>query len=89
MAGPGDSYRLKAAEMLARAEEHTRFRHEFEKLAKAFLRLADQAERNSQLGLSLELDDPAVPQRQQSSDTLQEQPRQQQQQMQRKNKPPE
>jgi hypothetical protein len=89
MAGPGDIYRLKAAHMLARAEEHALFRQEFENLAKAFLRLADQADRNSQLGLPLDLDDRVVPQRQQSSDTTKEQPRQQQQQVQRKDKPTE
>jgi hypothetical protein len=88
MAGPGDAYRLKAAHMLARAEEHASFRLEFENLAKAFLRLADQADRNSQL-LPLELDVPAGPQSQQSSDTVQEQPQQQQQQVQRKDKPTE
>ena len=89
MAGPGDAYRLKAADMLARAEQHELFRAEFENLAKAFLRLADQADRNSQLGLPLEPGDPAAHQSQQSSETLQEQPQQQQQQVQPKDKPTE
>jgi len=89
MAGPGDAYRVKAADMLARAEQHELFRAEFENLAKAFLRLADQADRNSQLGLPLEPGDPAAHQGQQSSETLQEQPQQQQQQVQPKDKPTE
>ena len=89
MAGPGDAYRLKAADMLARAEQHELFRQEFENLAKAFLRLADQADRNSQLGLPFEASDPAAHQSQPSSETLQEQPQQQQQQVQPKDKPTE
>ena len=87
MAGPGDIYRLKAADMLVRAEEHELFRQEFEKLAKAFLRLADHADR--QLGLPLEWDDAAAQQSQQSSATSQEQPQQQQQQVQPTDKPTE
>ena len=80
MAGPADVYRLKAAEMLAKAEEHELFRGEFEALAKAFLRLADQADRNAQMALPLELD-PTALQTQQPSGTP-EQPQQQQQQQQ-------
>jgi hypothetical protein len=80
--GPGDEYRLKAADMLAMAEKNERFREEFENLAKAFLRLADQADRNLQLGLPLELDDLAPP--------SEERPQQQQQQqLQAKDKPTE
>ena len=78
MAGPADAYRLKAADMLARAEEHELFREEFENLAKGFLRLADQADRNAQMALPLELSDPAAHQKLQPSGTL-EQPQQQQQ----------
>ena len=89
MAGPGDAYRLKAADMLARAEQHELFRAEFENLAKAFLRLADQADRSAQLGLPLEPGDFAAHQSQQSSETSQEQPQQQQQQVQPKDKPTE
>jgi hypothetical protein len=85
MAGQADAYRLKAADMLAKAEEHELFRQEFQNLAKAFMRLADQADRNAQLGLPLELDDSTVHQRQQPSGTL-EQPQQQQQQRQPKDK---
>jgi hypothetical protein len=51
MAGPADEYRLKAADMLAKAEQNDLLREEFESLAKGFLRLADQADRNAQLGL--------------------------------------
>jgi hypothetical protein len=78
MAGPGDGYRLKAADMVAMAEQNERFRHEFENLAKAFLRLADQADRNLQLGLPLEHD---------ASAASEERP--QQQQVQPKGKPKE
>jgi hypothetical protein len=85
MAGPADEYRLKAAEMLAKAEQHELFRQEFQNLAKAFLRLADQADRNVQLGLPLEPDDSTAHQRQQPSGTL-EQPQQQQQQRQPEDK---
>jgi len=81
--------------MLAKAEEHELFRVEFESLAKAFLRLADQADRNAQMALPLG-PDPAAPQTQQPSGTLeqpqQEQPQQQQQQQQQpqpKDKPAE
>ena len=49
MTGPGDAYRLKAAELLAKAEQNELLRKEFENLAKAFLRLAEQAERNAQV----------------------------------------
>jgi hypothetical protein len=80
MAGPGDAYRLKAADMLAKAEEHELFRAEFENLAKAFLRLAEQADRNAQMELRLEGGDPARYREQQPSKP--EQPQQQQQQQQ-------
>jgi len=85
MAGPADAYRLKAADMLAKAEENELFREEFESLAKGFLRLADQADRNAQMALPLELSDPAAHQKLQLSETP-EQPQQQQQQLQPKGK---
>jgi hypothetical protein len=46
---PGDRYRAKALELLARAEveRDPQLRTEFETLAAAFLRLAEQAERNT------------------------------------------
>ena len=83
MAGPADVYRLKAADMLAKAEEHELFRVEFEALAKAFLRLADQADRNAQMALALE-PDPAALLVQQPSGT----PKQPQQQQQQQQQPP-
>ena len=48
---PGDAYRAWALELLARAEVETdpETRAEFENLAAAFLRLAEQAERNTKL----------------------------------------
>jgi hypothetical protein len=85
MAG-ADAYRLKAAKMLAKAEEHELFRQEFQNLAKAFLRLADQADRNLQFRLPLEPVDSAVQKRQQPSGTLEQPPQQQQQQRQPKDK---
>ena len=83
MAGPADAYRLKAADMRAKAEENELFREEFENLAKGFLRLADQADRNAQMGLPFELNDPAAYEKLQSSGTLEQQ---QQQQLQPKDK---
>lgn len=85
MVGPGDAYRLKAADMLAKAEEHELFRVEFESLAKAFLRLADQADRNAQMALPLE-SDPAALQGEQPP-APPEQPQQQQQQQQQQPPP--
>lgn len=45
----GDGYRIKAAELQAqgRIETNSRLQVEFFQLAHAYLRLADQAERNS------------------------------------------
>jgi hypothetical protein len=53
----GDNYRAKALELLARAETETNpaIRAEFENLAAAYLRLAEQAERNSGLIIDFEL----------------------------------
>ena len=52
----GDNYRAKALELLARAETEgdMQMRAELENLAAAFLRLAEQAERNSKLDLTYE-----------------------------------
>jgi hypothetical protein len=86
MAGPADQYRRKAADMLAKAEQHELFRQEFQNLAKAFLRLAEQADRNVQLGLPLGPDDSTAHQRHQPSGPLEQQPQQQQQQRQPKDK---
>ena len=53
---PGDKYRAKALELLVRAdtEGDLGMRAELENLAAAYLRLADQAERNSELYLTHE-----------------------------------
>jgi hypothetical protein len=52
----GDNYRAKALELLVRAdtEGDLQMRAELENLAAAYLRLADQAERNSELYLTYE-----------------------------------
>ena len=54
---PGDKYRAKALELLAFAETQSdpQIRAEFENLAAAFLRLAEQAKRNSQFDVTYEL----------------------------------
>ena len=53
----GDRYRAKALELLARAdgEIDPQIRAEFENLAVAFLRIAEQAERNTKLTIEFEL----------------------------------
>ena len=53
----GDNYRAKALELFARAEVENDLlaRTEFENLAMAFLRLAEQAERNTALVIEFEL----------------------------------
>jgi len=53
----GDNYRAKALELLAHAdtERDQAARAELESLAAAYLRLAEQAERNSDLILELKL----------------------------------
>jgi hypothetical protein len=53
----GDRYRGKALELLARAdgENDQTVRAELENLAAAFLRLAEQAERNAALTIEFEL----------------------------------
>jgi hypothetical protein len=52
--GPGDEYRVKALEFRAMAscEINPSVRAEFENFARAYMRLAEQAERNSQLDLT-------------------------------------
>jgi hypothetical protein len=53
----GDNYRAKALELLAHAEteKDPAARTELENLAAAYLRLAEQAERNSGLVIDFEL----------------------------------
>jgi hypothetical protein len=46
--------------MLAKAEQYERRREDFENLAMAYLRLAEQADRNAKSGQPLEPDDPAA-----------------------------
>lgn len=54
--GPGDEYRVKAFEFraMARSENDRGIRAEFQNLARGYMRLAEQAERNSQLDLTYE-----------------------------------
>ena len=73
MMGPGDVYRLRAADMLDKAEQYEHHREDFENLAMAYLRLAQLADRSAKLGEPLEPDDPAAHQKQQSEQTLQQQ----------------
>jgi len=55
----GDAYRAKALELLAHAETENDplLRSGFENLAAAYLRLAEQAERNTKLTIEFELPD--------------------------------
>ena len=59
---PGDKYRAKALELLAFAETQSdpQICAEFENLAAAYLRLAEQAERNSQFDVTYEPHPPKV-----------------------------
>jgi hypothetical protein len=54
--GPRDAYLLRAAELSAKAQAETdpADKLEFENLARAYLRLAKQAERNSQTDIIYE-----------------------------------
>lgn len=53
---PWEQYRVKAAELHARAacENDSALRIELENLARSYLRLAEQAEQNSRLDLTYE-----------------------------------
>jgi hypothetical protein len=66
---PGDSYRIKASDLKAEARQESNVvrRVELETLAMAYLRLADQAERNSLNNIVYETPPrrPAVQQQQQ------------------------
>ncbi|MBX9825981.1 MAG: hypothetical protein K2Y27_13425 [Xanthobacteraceae bacterium] len=57
---PGDSYRVKASELNAEArqEPDAQRRNELKSLAMAYLRLADQAERNAQNNVVYETPSP-------------------------------
>ena len=50
----GDVYRWRAKEMLFVASQSRRFREEFLNLAAAFVRLAEQADRNEQIRMHLD-----------------------------------
>ena len=71
----GDDYRIKAAEMNAKARREIRLlaRAELENLALAYLRLADQADRNANLESLADRSTPSVQQPQQQQQ--QQQPR--------------
>jgi hypothetical protein len=53
---PADDYRVKALKFraMAKSENDPNMRAEFENLGWAYMRLAEQAERNSQLDLTYE-----------------------------------
>jgi hypothetical protein len=59
---PAEQYRIKASEMaaLARAETHPFQKAEYERLSLSYLRLADQAERNSHTDVVYETPPAAV-----------------------------
>ena len=59
---PGDNYRARALELMARAETESdpEMRAELKNLAAAFLRLVEQAERNSQVDLTYEPPPPKI-----------------------------
>jgi hypothetical protein len=56
----GDAYRVKATELsaLAKNEPYGSLKSEFENLARAYLRLAEQAEHNSQFDIVYETPPP-------------------------------
>ena len=67
---PGDEYRIKAANMNARAQQETnlRVKAELENLALSYLRLAEQAARNASRHFVTEISLPqSVPQQQQQT----------------------
>jgi hypothetical protein len=70
----GDDYRAKAAAMNARAKQESNLliRAEFDNLALAYLRLAEQAERNAQANL---VDEPPRPSAAQPQQQQQAQPK--------------
>lgn len=53
---PQDQYRIKAAELAVKAKQQTSpaLRSELDNLARSYLRLAEQAKRNSQIDISYE-----------------------------------
>jgi len=59
---PGDEYRVKAAELLAKTQHEatTELQAELEGLARAYIRLAEQAERNSLIDIVYETPPPKI-----------------------------
>jgi len=55
--GSANEYRIKAAELIARAtrENDRALRADYENLARSYLRLAEQAERNKKIDVSCEI----------------------------------
>jgi hypothetical protein len=74
---PGDQYRVKAGDFaaLSRAETDPFAKAEYEKLSLAYLRLADQADRNGETDVVYETP-PAPLQNQQAQQQQQVQPQQ-------------
>ena len=66
MMNPADQYRIKAGDLaaLAKAEMNPFGKAEYERLSQAYLRLADQADRNARMDLVYETP-PQQPQAQQ------------------------
>jgi hypothetical protein len=60
---PGDAYRAKAAELFGKSatEANAEARAELETLALSYLRLADQADRNSTTDIVYVTPGPAIP----------------------------
>jgi hypothetical protein len=58
--GPGDHYRIKAAELLAKAKIETdpKLKAEFDRLGRAYLRLIEQANANSHTDIVYETPPP-------------------------------
>ncbi len=75
----GDQYRVKAGDFaaLARAESDPFAKAEYEKLSLAYLRLADQADRNSEIDVVYAT--PLAAQQQQAQQQQQVQPQQKRQ----------
>jgi hypothetical protein len=58
-----DQYRIRAAELRAKAHEerNPRLAAEYEHLAKSYIRLAEQADRNQKLDVTYEPSPPMIP----------------------------
>jgi hypothetical protein len=60
---PADQYRIRAAELRAKAHEerNARLAAEYDHLAKSYIRLAEQADRNQNLDVTYEPRPPTIP----------------------------